>query len=45
MFPGTAPVVIYIRETGKRYGTACEIRKALVEELQTLFGQGNVIVK
>ncbi len=45
MFPGTSNVVLYFQDTQVRRGTVCDLDAMMVEELQTLLGEANVVVK
>ncbi len=45
MFPGESPVVVYFADTKQRRGSRCALDERMLRELQSLLGQGNVIVK
>ena len=45
MFPGEGQAVLYFEDTKKRLGTKCEIQPALVDELRSLLGKENVVLK
>jgi DNA polymerase-3 subunit alpha len=45
MFVGNTPVVLYFEDTKKKKGTACVLHEALLEELKTILGEKNVVVK
>ncbi len=45
MFPGNDRLVFYFEDTKKRLSAACVIHPALTEELCTLLGPENVVVK
>ena len=44
MFPGDEQLVLVFEDTGKRAAARCCVHPALVEELRSLAGQGNVAV-
>ena len=44
MFPGDEQLVLVFEDTGKRVAAHCCVHPALVEELRSLAGQGNVAV-
>ena len=44
MFPGDEQLVLVFEDTGKRVAAHCCVHPALVEELQSLAGQGNVAI-
>jgi len=45
MFIGETPVVLYFEDTKKRKGTTCLLHEALIEELKSILGENNVVVK
>ena len=45
MFPGEEQTVLYFEDTKKRFGTQCDIKPALVNELTDLLGRENVVLK
>jgi hypothetical protein len=45
MFPGNERMVIHFEDTKKNVGAKCIIHKALLEELKTMLGNENVIVR
>ncbi|MBD9243538.1 MAG: hypothetical protein EGQ45_05670, partial [Clostridiales bacterium] len=44
MFPGDEQLVLVFEDTGRRAAARCCVHPALVEELRSLAGQGNVAV-
>ena len=45
MFPGEQQAVVYFADSGKRWGTPCGLYRTMVEELRSLLGQENVVIK
>ena len=45
MFPGDEPVVVYFADTKQRMGARCGIDQRMVQELGSLLGKENVVVK
>ncbi len=45
MHPGKEQLVLYMADTGKRLGTSCGLYPAFLEELRSLFGEENVVLK
>ncbi len=45
MFPGDNPAVVYFADTKKRRGSRCALDERLLEELKTVLGEANVVVK
>ncbi|MCC8182326.1 MAG: DNA polymerase III subunit alpha, partial [Clostridiales bacterium] len=45
MFPGTGQMVLYFRDSKRRFGIPCLIHTSLVRELKRLLGEENVVVK
>ncbi len=45
LFPGQSKAVLYLEEEGKRLGAVCQLHEALLEELRTVLGEDNVVVK
>jgi len=45
MFPGTSPVVLYFEDTQVRRGSHCLLHEAMIQELESILGKGNVIIK
>ena len=45
MFVGETPVVLYFADTKKRRGTACLLHEALINELKSILGEKNVVIK
>ena len=45
MFPGDAQMVVYFEDTKKKRGTRCLLHKALLRELEEMFGTENVVLK
>ena len=45
MFPGENQVVLYFADTGKRLGSRCSLYKTMLEELRSVLGEENVVVK
>ena len=45
MFPGHSRTVLYFEDTKVRRGTVCELRDNMLEELQSVLGEGNVVLK
>ena len=44
LFPGDEQLVLVFEATGRRAAARCVVHPALVEELRSLAGQGNVAV-
>ena len=45
MFPGRSKVVVYFADTKLRRGALCDLDNRMMKELESLLGNGNVIVK
>jgi len=45
MFPGNERMVIHFEDTGKNVGAKCIIHDALLEELKSMLGDENVVVR
>ena len=45
MFPGSSKVVLFFADTRTCYGTACTFRQDMLEELSSLLGGENVVLK
>lgn len=45
MFPGTTKTVLFYADTRKMVGTGCLVEDLMVEELRTLLGEENVVLK
>jgi len=45
MFPGKSQAVVYFADTKLRKGTNCDLDSAMLEELRSLLGQENVVLK
>ena len=45
MFPGRSKVVVYFADTKLRRGALCDLDNRMLKELESLLGNGNVIVK
>ncbi len=45
MFPGENNAVVYFADTKLRRGTRCALNKDMLKELNSVLGQGNVVVK
>ena len=45
MFPGESKAVVYFADTKLRRGALCSIDSRMLRELESLLGNGNVIVK
>ena len=45
MFPGTQKTVLFFEDTRVRRGTACQFRENMLRELQSVLGEGNVVLK
>lgn len=45
MFPGTTPLVLYFEDTKVRRGSRCLLHQALLDELKSILGEANVVVK
>jgi len=45
MFPGESQAVVYFADTKQRRGTRCDLASNMLEELQSVLGQENVVVK
>ena len=45
MFPGSSKVVVYFADTKLRRGALCDLDNRMLKELESLLGNGNVIVK
>ncbi|UOO38560.1 DNA polymerase III subunit alpha [Oscillospiraceae bacterium CM] len=45
MFPGDDQLVVYFEDTKKRHGAKCLVHEALIKELNTMFGENNVVLK
>ena len=45
MFPGESKTVLYFEDTKVRRGTHCALRQDLLEELQSVLGKENVVLK
>jgi len=45
MFIGETPLVLYFEDTKKKKGTTCLLHDALLEELKSILGDKNVVVK
>ena len=45
MFPGSQRMVIHFEDTKKNIGTKCIIHEAFVEELNTMLGSENVVIR
>ena len=45
MFPGATKAVLFYADTRKMVGTGCEVEEIMVQELRTLLGEENVVMK
>ena len=45
MFPGSQKTVLFFEDTRVRRGTACQFRENMLRELQSVLGEGNVVLK
>ena len=45
MFPGNRKVVLYFQDTKARRGTACCYRSSMLDELKSVLGEENVVLK
>ena len=45
MFPGDKQAVVYFADTKQRKGTKCALDMRMIDELKTLLGEENVVVK
>jgi len=45
MFPGENTVVVYFADTKQRRGSRCALDDRMLQELESVLGQGNVVVK
>ena len=45
MFPGTAPLIMVMADTGKRYAARCLLHQALYEELKEVLGEDCVVLQ
>ena len=45
MFPGENSVVLYFADTGKRRGGKCALYKTMLQELKSVLGEENVVLK
>ena len=45
MFPGKSPVVVYFADTKQRRGSTCELDERMLRELESVLGEGNVVIK
>ena len=45
MFPGGNSVVVYFADTGVRRGSTCALYKTMLEELKSVLGEENVVLK
>ena len=45
MFPGKSRVVLYFADTKARRGTACGLRNTMLDELRSVLGAENVVLK
>lgn len=45
MFPGQSQAVVYFADTKLRKGTRCDLDPRMLEELKSLLGQENVVLK
>ncbi len=45
MFPGKSSVVVYFADTKLRRGTKCTIDKRMLQELESVLGSENVVIK
>ena len=45
LFPGSVPVIILAADTGKRYGTTCDLETGMLEELRQVLDSKNVMIK
>ena len=45
MFPGNSQAVVYFADTKLRRGASCSLDKRMLDELNSILGEGNVVVK
>ena len=45
MFPGSQKTVVYFADTKRRAGTACTLDRRMLDELESVLGKENVVVK
>ncbi len=45
MFPGDSTVVVYFADTKQRRGTRCALQEKMIQELRSVLGEENVVVK
>jgi DNA polymerase-3 subunit alpha len=45
MFPGNERLIIHFTDTKKNVGTKCIIHEAFLDELNTMLGAGNVVIR
>ena len=45
LFPGLTQVILVAADTGKRYGTRCDPKPGMLQELRRVLGEKNVVIK
>ncbi len=45
MFPGDSGVVVFFEDTRQRRGTRCTVMDSMLNELKSVLGEGNVVLK
>ena len=45
MFPGERQVTLYMVDSGKRFGIRCDLQPAMLQELESILGKENIVLK